>query len=1127
MFNTKSNRILAILTVCFAFASNSLAQTATGRIGGTVNDAQGAAVPGATITVTGTGTGLSRTATTDSEGKFIVERLPIGAYDVSAEHAGFSKLKVPNQRVEIDRTTFIPLQLEVGQVNEIVTVDSAATGVEVMNATIGYTVTSHSIEQIPLNGRNVLNLALLQPGVTESRPNSSAAGTFSISGNRTDSVTYLLDGGLNNDLLSNGVVYNPNPEVVQEFRILSNNYSAEYGRNAGGIVSVVTKSGTNEFHGSAYDFVRNEALNANRFFDNKLGRSKPILKRHQFGGHVSGPVVRDKVFFLFGYQGQLQNELSTGRVVPAFTPAQLTGNFSQSGPGGGPDPDVAAFLSKHPYFQPNPDLAARAIIDPSRINTIARNYIAAGIIPTSPTGEQFPRGASNDDRQEYTGKADWMVTQADRLYVTLGRNKRELLAPVPYTSSPNGFPYQTDRIQYFGTLNHTRTFSPTVVNEARFTAQRSNTLQFKPGAEWPTGADLGLATISDRPSGPPFLSFASGVDVGFSLNGPSDLIANTYQFNDTISWIKGRHNLRAGFNWSTYQQNMVFDFYVNGLFNFGGPDGIGSGNDFADFLFGLPDWYSQSPSAASNIRSQMWSGFIQDEWRIHPRLTLSLGLRYDYSEPKYDTQGRSFSLRYGAQSQRFTNAPVGLVFPGDEGAPRGSNHPDKNDFSPRIGIAFDPTGKGRTSIRAGFGMFYDILKAEDNFQFNGQAPFYGYTDIFPNPPASITSELSLFREPFGYTGTPHPFPSRPPASDVSFDPYLPFGGTTVYFVNPNLRTPYYYQYNLSIQHEVFTNTTAEVNYVGWNGFGLTALSDTNPYVVGTTNRIWDAQPGGQGGLSLLRTFGNVGRANYNSLQTAITRRMSSIPGVGQAEFKLAYTWGKTLDNTSGFRETNNMVPAYNRMQFWAPADFDVTHRLSFYSVWQLPFFRASGNSFLKAAFGGWQMSPIVTWHTGYPIDVKAGMSIAANRPGPSGAGDSNLVRADLVGSGVSTFDPKVDQTLANRTGNYWFDPANFSRTRLTPLNNVNTATSPAQATYGTLGRNAFRGPGFFKADVAVSKWFNIIGERLQAELRGEFFNVFNNVNFLPPNSTITSPQFGQFSDTEDPRIGQLALRIRF
>jgi outer membrane receptor protein involved in Fe transport len=184
------------------------------------------------------------------------------------------------------------------------------------------------------------------------------------------------------------------------------------------------------------------------------------------------------------------------------------------------------------------------------------------------------------------------------------------------------------------------------------TAQRSNTLQFDPAEELPTGQELGFATVSDRPSGPPFLSFASGIDLGFSLNGPSNLIANTYQFNDTLSWTRGRHNLKFGFGWSTYQQNMTFDFYVNGLFEFAGPDGIGSGNDFADFLFGLPNWYSQSPSALSNIRSQMWSGFVQDEWRIHPRLTLSLVLRYDYSEPKYDTQGRSFSLLYGARSQR-------------------------------------------------------------------------------------------------------------------------------------------------------------------------------------------------------------------------------------------------------------------------------------------------------------------------------------------------------------------------------------------------------------------------------------------------------------------------------------------
>jgi hypothetical protein len=1120
--------VLALAFLSTGCALTAVGQTATGRIAGSVTDAQGAAMTDVKITVTETATGLVREVRSNDEGQFLVERLPIGTYSVAAEQTGFNKLVIGNQKVEIDRTIFVPLRLEVGQVSEVVSVESTTSGVEVMNSTIGYTVTNASITEMPLNGRNALNLALLQPGVTESRPNSGAAGTFSISGNRTDSVTYLLDGGLNNDLLSNGVVYNPNPEVIQEFRILSNNYSAEYGRNAGGIVSMVTKSGSNELHGSLYDFARNEAFNANRFFDNKLGRSKPVLRRHQFGGYASGPIFRNKLFFLGGYQGQREDQLDTGRLVPVFTPAQLRGDFSQSGPGGGPDADVAAFLRANPWFQPNADLAARAVIEPARINTIAKNYIAAGLIPSSPTGQQFPRGASQDNRDEFNGKIDYMVREADRLYVTLGRNRRDVLAPFPYTTSPEGYSHKTKRKQHFGTLNETHTFSPTMLNEARFTAQRSNTRQFEPAVEYPTGQDLGFSTVSDRASGPPFISFSgSGVDLGFSLNGPSDLIANTYQFSDTFSWTKGSHNLKLGFGWSTYQQNMTFDFYVNGLFEFAGPDGIGSGNDFADFLFGLPNWYSQSPSAQSNIRSQMWSGFVQDEWRLHPRVTLSLGLRYDYSEPKYDLQGRSFSLLYGARSQRFPNAPTGLVFPGDPGAPRGSNHPDKNDFSPRIGLAFDPSGQGRTSIRAGFGVFYDILKAEDNFQYNGQAPFYGYTDIFPDPPDAIASELSLFRDPFRYTGTPNPFPSRPPTRDVSFAPYLPFGGTTVYFVNPNLRTPYYYQYNLSIQHEVFQNTTAEVNYVGWNGFGLTALVDSNPLIVGTTTRRWDAQPGAtRNGLSFLRTFDNVGRANYNSLQTSLARRLSSVPHLGSAEFKLAYTFGKTLDNTSGFRELNNAVPAYNYMQFWAPADFDIRHRVSFYGIWEMPFFSGSGG-LLKSLFGGWRLSPIVTWRTGYPIDIKAGTSTAANRPGPSGAGDASLIRADLVGSGVQTFDPKANRAFSNRTGNYWFDPANFSRTRLTPLNNVNTPTSPSQATYGTLGRNAFRGPGLFTTDVALLKQFWIVGERLRAEVRGEFFNVFNNVNFLPPNTTITSPQFGQFSDTFAPRIGQVAVLFRF
>ena len=319
---------------------------------------------------------------------------------------------------------------------------------------------------------------------------------------------------------------------------------------------------------------------------------------------------------------------------------------------------------------------------------------------------------------------------------------------------------------------------------------------------------------------------------------------------------------KFGGNYSTYQNNTIFDFFVNGNFFFDGPaasGGIGSGNDLADFLFGLPDEFLQFGEAPSDIRTRSVYGFAQDEWRWRKNLTLTLGLRWEYNQPKYDTRGRSFSIIPGQHSQRFPNAPVGLLFPGDTGAPKGSNFSDFNDWAPRVGFAWDPLGKGTTSVRGGFGVFYDVLKGEDNLQFNGQAPFFGFADIFFDP-----SGPDIFTHPFQNAGQPNSFPSRPPASNIDFDAagFLPFGGGGVFFVDPHLRTPYNYQYNLSVQHEIVRNLIGEASYVGSTSHKLTALIDRNPFILGTRHRVLNTTPGNDdGSFSFLDELRNVGTAS--------------------------------------------------------------------------------------------------------------------------------------------------------------------------------------------------------------------------------------------------------------------------
>ncbi|MGH9937092.1 MAG: TonB-dependent receptor domain-containing protein [Blastocatellia bacterium] len=609
------------------------------------------------------------------------------------------------------------------------TVQSSA--VETISPTLGQSVTSRPIVNLPLNGRNVLDLAKLQPGVSETNPGDGGAGSVNIAGARADSVTFLLDGGNNNNLLSNGVVFNPNPDAVAEFRLLTSNYTAEYGRNGGGIISVATKSGTNSLHGSAYDYLRNDALNANTFFNNLNGLPREVLKRNQFGFTVGGPALipklidgRDRFFFFVAYQGQRQVTTNTATAT-TFTADELLGDFSKSNSArNGPDRRVADFLRDFPFFQPNPALAAQAIIDPSRINSVARNYISKNLIPTSPTGQLVSQAGAKADADELTLKFDVAARKEDWLAVTLGSFRNPNLLPFGAAAAPPGavpgFPVTTSVNRYFLNLAYTAVFSPRLLNEFRFSTNRHNQRQLVPAAKQPTAAELGVGVTPDNPTGPPRLSFASGMNIGFATNGPTTLINNTFAWTDTLTWIKDNHNLKFGGYFSPYQNNTVFDFFVNGNFFFSGDPGlggIGSGNDFADFLFGLPDEYLQFGEAPSDIRSKSAYVFGQDEWRVRNNLTLTLGLRYEYDTPKIDTRGRSFSLKLGQRSTVFPNAPIGLLFPGDPGAPGGANFPDKNNFAPRFGFAWSPWSNGKTSLRGGIGVFYDILKGEDNLQF--------------------------------------------------------------------------------------------------------------------------------------------------------------------------------------------------------------------------------------------------------------------------------------------------------------------------------------------------------------------------------------------------------------------------
>jgi hypothetical protein len=1159
--------LITTLTVGLAFG-----QEATGRIVGNVTDQTGAAVVGAKVIITNLGTRITRSTVSDKGGFYEVLSLPIGAYKVTIEMPGFRKQAFENQALQINQSLRLDARLEVGQSTEVVEVSGQAANVETENQTVGVSIVGETIQRAPLNGRDVLDLAKLVPGVTETNDDSGAAGSYSIAGGRSDSITFLLDGALNNDLLSNGVVFNPNPDTIAEFRILESNYSAEYGRNGGGVISVVTKSGTNQWHGSAFEFLRNDAFNANTFINNAESLPRDVLKRNQYGATFGGPIKRERAFFFVGYQGQRLSEQQSSLLNTVYTPGQLMGDFSGGGsPGNCPnaDPGVAAFLQTNPYFQANAASAACAIIDPTKFDPVAQNYISKGLIPTDPTGQHDYLGSHIDNQNELTMKFDFVATQKDKLSITLGGHKNPVLDPFNFATVP-GYSDSSHYNSYFANAAYSRTITASLLSEFRLFVQRYQEQHDQPIGSFSssTASSLGFGTTPDHPTGPPNLLFDNGLSIGYSEQGPTTFANTTFGFTEAITYIHGNHNWRLGTGISDYRNNTLYDFIVNGEWDF---NSTGSGNSLADFLFGIPSAYFQYPEAPSNIRSKSYYGFVQDEWRLARNFTLNWGLRYEYNSPKLDTAGRSFSVTPSVKtpSQVFPNAPIGMLFPGDPNAPKGVNFPNRNNWGPRFGFAWDPSGDGKTSVRGGVGLFYDILKGEDNLQFNGQPPFFssagvGYSSVTPNNgPEPFFTQVFANALP-GATGTPvNPFPSHKPPSNLDFNAagFLPINAAdSVYIVDPHLRTPYTYQYNLSLQREMARNLVVDLSYVGSTSHGLTSLQDINPFVLGTTDQILNLTPGNtscvdDSGFSTnpnvtassvcsyatLPEFKNVSEANYNSLQASLTRQIADTPYVGRTYFTLAYTYSHSIDNASGFRQRNSSVPTLQPGLFRAASDQDVRHRITFSGGWDMPWDKA-WESGPKRLTQGWSLFPIVTWHTGFPYDVFArlGDRFTPGAEGPSGVGDPYNVHANIAGP-LQTQNPRKLQDLGASVGDnpgfFWVDPTSFSNAQCADPScvpgptmlpsNEQVVNNPSLATYGTLPRNYLRGPGYINFDLALSKTTALIGDRTKLEFRAEFFNIFNHANFLNPDTNINSGQFGQVTSTHDPRIIQLALRLSF
>jgi hypothetical protein len=1110
---TQLKKIFAFGAAGVFLAVAAWGQGSTGTITGTVTDASGAAVVGAAVTAVNAATGIAKKTATDSAGVYRFVEMPPGMYSIAAEGVGFRKTTLSAQRLIVASILHLDVSLEVGLVTESVTVDAAPPQVNTDDAQLGRSLTT--IPDLPIlsgnGGRDALSLIGLQPGVTMTPTGSAqgpgpAVGPFEVNGQRSQANNFILDGGDANDLALNTP---SGPEVISpnalgEFRVVTGAMKAEYGRNSGAVIESTIKSGTNSFHGEATEIFRNKVLNANNFFSNEAGVANPPYNLNDFDANVGGPVIKNRTFFFASYLGfrRVYGVTSSGTV------------FS--------DAERAAILA-------NGVPAAKAIVN---------------ITPLPSPGFTFTNFSAPKDalrRDQGLFKIDHRFSDRNSFSVSFFTERSTDNTPFSF-SGPTvpGFGELDLNTYYNVALHDTHTFGPNLVNEAIAAFHRNDTPGVVP-ANHTTPAQLGFTgIIPDDPSaaGPPDI-FINSLNVGNTYEGPQARRDNTWQYGDSVSWIKGRHSLKFGVEFKAYEQNEIFDFINNGyLFFTGGATQEGlvpalpglplsdpnydAVNDFANgYVLGL---YDQSNSNKQGYRDKFFSAYVQDDFKVTRKLTLNLGLRWDYGAPLTELHEREDAFRYGEQSTVFPTAPVGLVFPGDAGISQSTYSRDLNNFGPRVGLAWDPTGKGKLSIRSGFGLFYNVPESELTLQFLGAVPYGAQVAI---PGASNMAEpyqTAVGVPPFA--SNPFPFQAAKPGQNYNFAADAPLGIT---YMDPNFATPYAYQYDFQVQYQIAKGWLADAGYVGTMGRKLEIRRDINYALLepgATTSNepqrdvynITNPQAAAYGGA----VFGDISdqstsaNSNYNSLQLSLEKQFSH-----GLQLTNAYTWAHCIDDGSGLRANSN---PYSTTYDRGNCDTDVRQRYIGSALYQLPFFRDQ-RGFIGHLLGGFNISTVVTLQSGLPFDI-----IDTGDRSLTGAGDD---RPDYIGGQVQFADPRsnafgLPNAYFNGTGGGTATGAGnpyFAR--------VGSGPSLAQGagTYGNFGRNVFHGPGILNTDLSVSKSTHIT-EKQSLTFRAEAFNFFNHTQFFNPGNSasqddIASPTFGEVTLARDPRLVQLSLRYMF
>ncbi len=1099
------------ILVLMSVAAN--AQLTTATLVGTISDPTGAVIRGAHVTVVNDATNYTAKAISNASGGYRIDLLPIGMYTMTVEAPGFKKFVQTNISLSVNQQANVGAILQIGATDQTITISTEPPQINLENATVGRTIESQELTNLPLVDRNAYSFLELVPGVQKNSSGNTLGypqQVVQINGstleNNTGSVSYYLDGGL--DMTGVRMTGNqlPNPEALAEVNVQTNNYNASYGRMSSGVVSAITKSGTNRFHGSLYEYHRETNFNSTPW--NAKGR-EPV-HRHMYGGVIGGPIIRNRTFFFFDYSGFRNqfSKLENNAILP--TAAEAAGDFSaylptSSGTITACNQTISAEDKSAGHFivcNPSTRTPYAGNIITAPLDQTALNVIKA--LPAANIGTTDAPGWSGyvptpQSYNEYMGKIDHKLTDRQSLngsyFFLKGQNT--------VTPGSGNLPWSLQTQKYslhVINLSHTITLSSNKVDQTWLTYTRSFGGRVNSPETWLS--DFGSAFVGQGKPSLPDINVSNYFHVSDAIDGPT-AGTNFYSLRHLFIWTKGNHSLSIGGEASLNKDILLTDLNNYGVWSFQSSTTARTGNALADFVLGLPVSQKQDAPVTALDNSFFYSLFVQDDWHVRRNLTINAGLRWDIQTPPTDPQNKTSTFVQGQTSGINPNAPAGQLFPGDPGVTRGVVKIPYRHFSPRLGFAWDPFGNGKTSVRGGAGIFWGGISGNE---WNATSNFYPFTLRYT---FGVPGTLS---QP--YVNTPSPFPFNYTPGQVQPAP----AGTSLSGVGPDFRWPFTYQVNASIEQEIMPSTVVSIGFVSTLARALPFEPDINYPVFNTSNPASNTTKNVNSrrpisNLGSIAELGNgpggIARANsnYNAMQITFSRRMTR-----GLKFRGHYIWSKTL-SSQGLDSSNVTVEdGYNLQLEKGPSNNDQRHIFVTSLVWKPNYFRS--NRLANAVLDGWTISPIVSISSGTPFTVTTGTD--NNQDGVSGD------RANQIGS---PYDSTIDHSSRAKAKVRWFDTDSFcsySVANPTQCPGIGPANSD-----GTSQRNGFYGPGNRNVDLALLRDFRI-RESLIFQLRGEATNVFNFVNLNNPNGAINlSATTNQITGASGMRQIQIGGRLTF